>query len=100
MRIEIAAVAVSLLIIGTIISGNKSSETKSQPSVANQAEFNKPNPDWSKVGTRLSEQCIGEILVGTVSASCKADGNAWSDGLNAKLNDPRFLEMMDRKFKP
>jgi hypothetical protein len=73
-----------------------------QPSAAvNQVELDrltKPNPDWSKIGTRLSEQCVGEIMVGNVSSFCKAEGKAWSGVLNAKLNDPRFLEMMNREY--
>ena len=62
---------------------------------ADQAELAKANPDCSKIGTKLSDQCAGEIRSKRVSRYCEAEGQAWSEGLKLKLNDPRLRREMD-----
>ena len=37
---------------------------------ADQVELAKANPDWSKIGTKLSDQCAGEIMSKRVSRNC------------------------------
>lgn len=91
----VAAIVGTILLIA-IASGNK---TEKPVTVAAQTiertELAKANPDWSKVGTKLSAQCVREIQSGRVSRYCEAEGQAWSDGLTVKLNDPRFRKEMD-----
>jgi hypothetical protein len=70
----------------------------SEKTAVNQVELTKPNPDWSKVGAKLSDQCVREIISKRVSPYCEAEGKAWSEGLKAKLNDPRFVDEMEREF--
>ena len=46
----------------------------------------------------LFERCAREIMSKRVSSYCEAEGKAWNDGLQAKLNDPRFRDYMEREF--
>jgi len=96
MRKLIALIVLGLFCVVMFVGSQHDAKTQTAPGpLPGQAELAKPRPDWSKVGTKLSERCAREIMSKRVSSYCEAEGKAWSDGLTAKLNDPRFRAELD-----
>jgi hypothetical protein len=95
-----AAIAFGIVVLAAFANpDNRGSKAVSQPRAAvNEIELAKPSPDWNKVGTKLSERCAREIMAKRTSSYCEAEGKAWNEGLQAKLNDPRFRDYMEREF--
>jgi hypothetical protein len=100
----IGAIILALALVGGGEKGGGSNATATVESktvshrAADDIEMAKPRPDWSKVGTRLSAQCAEEIMAKRASPQCEAEGKVWNEGLQRKLNDPRFKDDMEREF--